>query len=145
VTRNTRNPDALTSAVRTGSARPWVIMRLRVTVRYALRSCIDWTEPRHARKSCVARGSALFADASQFWSTTIRSACGSGITGNTSWRIPSNVPAPTQIANAMEKPPTIVSTGYFPSIRPPSLKSIHEKRISSNHPRPRALRAFSTW
>ena len=64
----------------------------------------------------------------------MRSPAGSGSVGWTNGVSTSKMTAPTQIANAIASPPTMVTPGYFTSIRPPSLRS---SESPSNHARAR--------
>ena len=71
----------------------------------------------------------------------MRSPAGSGSVG---WRNSVStwkMTAPTQIANAIARPPTMVRPGYFTSIRPPSLRS-SESPSNQARPAPVAERLF---
>ncbi len=119
----TRNPDAVIAATCTGRASPSRPMRLRVTSSHAPTSVTDRIAWRQTTKSCSARGSGSLACTSQFRRCTMRSPSGSGSVGLTNSITISKTTTPTQMANAIASPPTIVSPGYLTSIRPPSLRS----------------------
>ena len=68
----------------------------------------------------------------------MRSPAGSGSVGEDSSASTWKMTVPTQIANAMARPPTMVRPGYFTSIRPPSLRSSENP---SNQARPRPSRS----
>ena len=126
----TRKPDAVISATATGRASPPATIRLRVTSRQAPSSVTDRSVPRQTTKSYSARGSSSFAATSQLRISTMRSPSGSGSVGWTHSVSTWKMTAPTQIANAIARPPTMVRPGYFTSIRPPSLRSSENP---SNH------------
>ena len=100
-----------------------VTIRFRDASRHAPSSVTDRSVLRQTLKSCNARGSARFAATSQLRIWTSRSPWDSGREGFTKIESTWKMTVPTQIPNAIARPPMMVSPGYFTSIRPPSFRS----------------------
>ena len=114
------------SATRSDSTRPSPVSTLRSLTRAAPSSTTVFSDRRQIAKSWSTLGSTRDAAVSCVSRRTTRPPSSNGSRLYSSSSATSMPTAPIAMAAASERPPMIVSAGYFSSRRAPSFQSSHE-------------------
>src|SRR5262245_56162903 len=125
-TRVSGNADAVISATRSDSTRPSPVSTVRSVTRAAPSATTVFSDRRQIAKSWSTLGSTPDAAVSCVSRRTTRAPSSNGSRLYSSSSATSMPIAPIAMAPASERPPTIVSAGYFSSRRAPSFQSSHE-------------------
>ena len=123
------NADAVISATRSDSTRPSPVSTLRSLTRAAPSSATVFRDRRQIAKSWSTLGSTRDAAVSWVSRRTTRPPSSNGsrlYSGSSATSMPT---APIAMAPESERPPMIVSAGYFSSRRAPSFQSSHETAV----------------